>query len=92
MIKLAANDKELSKFSWWCSFGYSLGGTFSFNLFTWFSSPTWCKDVFGIGPIINAEEFVIVVAFTFIVFAFIVYFVPESKDSIELQEEGNTTK
>jgi hypothetical protein len=74
----------LAVFSWWCSFGYPLGGFIAFNANVWLSSPEWCSHYLGTGPLMSFQRMTAFATIGFVIIAVMVVFIPEAKDNIEL--------
>jgi hypothetical protein len=74
----------MSKFSWWCSFGYSLGGLLSFTLYMWLSSESWCATYLGVDhSLLTSQQVVTTISIVFLLVTFMVALIPEQKDSME---------
>jgi hypothetical protein len=83
IVKLSDNDLELSTFSWWCSFGYSLGGLLSFTLYMWLSSRNWCLIYLGIDhQLLNAKSLVTTIVLVFLACALLISFIKEEVDDL----------
>lgn len=87
-MKLAKNDAELGRFSFCSSFGWTLGGLISFQVYLWLSSNEWCQYLFGRDKVLSTQVLVNFIGLSFILMSVGVYLTPEVKDAVELDDQG----